>query len=137
MPRLKAPFAVLHASCSRTSSFDRVNFCRTVRHSWRRAVNCIFYTAHRTLHLPMLSTRHRSHAATIFHLAHCTLSSNDSADLTQSSSSVSLISSRCSQSLSLLNRLVFQEGLLPLPLLPISTGWVRSCMVYLIHTFSS
>ena len=74
-----------------------------------------------------------SHVATTFRLSAHTVSSNDSADLVLPSSFMSLVSSRCFCSLSLLSRLVFQEGLLPLPLLsrihrvtPFPDRWERS-----------
>ena len=37
---LKSPF---HASCSIASPFERVDFRRAARHSWRRAVNWSFH----------------------------------------------------------------------------------------------
>ena len=66
----------------------------------------------------------------------CTVSSNDPADFAQPSSSMSLVSSRYSPSLSLLSRLVFQEGLLLLPPLPVFTGWLRSWMLNSMHWWS-
>ena len=36
-------FALFHASCSRVSPFDRVNFRRAARHSWRRTANWSFH----------------------------------------------------------------------------------------------
>ena len=55
-----------------------------------------------------------SHAVTTFHLTSRTVSSNVRVDAAQPSSSMSLISSRCSRSLSLLTRYVFLT-LMPLP----------------------
>ena len=55
---------------------------------------------------------------------------------TQPSSSMIVVSSRCSRSLSLLSRLVFQEGLLPSPPLPLSTAWHRCSKLDSMHWWS-
>ena len=60
-----------------------------------------------------------SHVAITFRLATLTVSSNDTADLARPSSSMSMVSSKCSRSFSLLSRFVFQEGLLTLPPHPV------------------
>ena len=116
MPCLRADFAFFHASCSRESPFERVNLRRAARHSRRRTDNWSFY---QYIESPVRPCPRRgiewSHAATTFRLAARMVSSNDPADLAQPSSSMSLVSLRCLCSLSLLSRLVFQEGLLPLP----------------------
>ena len=71
-----------------------------------------------------------------FRLAARTVSSNDSADFAKPSSSMSLVFSRCFRSLSLLSRLAFQEGLLPLPPFSVFTGWLRSRMLNSIYWWS-
>ena len=123
MPCLRADFAFFHASYSRGTLFERVNLRRTVRHFRRRTDNWSF---HQYIESPVRPCPRRgvewSHAATSFRLAARTVSSKDPADLAQSSSSRSLVSSRCLRSLSLLSRFVFQEGLLALPLLAVFTG---------------
>ena len=123
MPCLRADFAFFHASRSRGSPFERVKLRRVVRHIRRRTDNRSF---HQYIESSVLVYPRRcmewSHAATTFRLATRTVSSNDPADLAQPSSSMSLVSSRCSRILSLLSRFVFQEGLLTLAPLPVFTG---------------
>ena len=116
---IKVDFAFFHASCSRGSPFEWVNLRRAASHSRRRTDNWSF---HQYIESPVSPCPSRgiewSHAATTFRLVARTVSSNDPADLAQPSSSMSLVSTRCFCTLSLLRRLVFQEGLLPLPPLP-------------------
>ena len=50
--------------------------------------------------------------------------------------SMSQVSSRYSRSLSLLSRIVFEDGVLSLPTLPVFTGWLRSCILNLMHRWS-
>ena len=137
MPCLRVDFAFLYASRSRGSPFQRVNLCRTVRHFQRRTDKWWF---HQYIESPVRPCPRRgmewSHAATTFRLTAGTVSSNDPADPAQPSSSMSLVSSRCSPSLSLLSRFVFQEGLLTFPPLPVFTGWLRSWMLNLMHWWS-
>ena len=137
MPCLRAYFALFHASRSRGSPFERVKLRRAARHFWRRTENWSF---HQYTESPVCPCPRRgikwSHAATTFRLAACTVSSNDPVDLAQPSSSISLVSSRCFCSLSLLSRLVFQETFLPLPPLPVFTGWLRSRMLNSMHWWS-
>ena len=91
-----------------------MNLRRAASHSRRRTDNWSF---HQYIESPVRPCPCRgiewSHAATSFRLAAHTVSSNDPADLDQPSSSMSMVSPRCLCSLSLLSRLVFQEGLLP------------------------
>ena len=88
MPCLRANFAFFHASCSRGSPFERVNFRRAVRHFRRRTYNSSF---HQYIESPVRPCPRRgmewSHAATTFRLTAHTVSSNDRADLAQPSSS--------------------------------------------------
>ena len=70
-----------------------------------------------------------SHAVTTFRLVARTVSPNDSAHFTQPSPSMSLISSRYFQSLSLLSRVVFQKGFRRLPPPAVFTVWLRPSMV--------
>ena len=127
MPRLKAAFALFHASCSRRSPFQRVNVRRAARHSRRRVANWSFCQ-----HIePLACLRFRrgieqSQATTTFCLAERTVFSNDPAGSTQPSSSMSRVVSRWTLSLSLQSRLAFQEGHLPSLTLPLSTAW-RPC----------
>ena len=101
MPRLKAAFAPFHASCSRTSSFERVIFHRAARHTQRRAANWSFHQYIETLAcLRLRRGIEQSQAAATFCLTQHTVASNDSAGQTQPSSSMNLVSSRCSRSLS-------------------------------------
>ena len=78
----------------------------------------------------------REHSETTFRLAARTVPSNDPADFAQPSSSMNLVSSRYFRSLSLLSRLVFQEGLLLVPPLSVFTGWLRSWMPNSMHWWS-
>ena len=137
MPCLRADFALFHASRSRESPFERVKLRRAVRHFRRRTDNWSF---HQYIESAVRLCPRRGmewlHAATTFRLATRTVSSNDSADLAQLSSSMSLVSSRFSRSLSLLSRFVFQEGLLTLLLLPVFTEWLRSWMLNSMHWWS-
>ena len=137
MPCLRADFGIFHASRSKVSPFERVNLHRAVRHSGRRTDNWSF---HQYVESPVRPCLRRdikwSHAANTFRLAASTVSSNDPADFAQPSSSMSLVSSRCFCSLSLLSRLLFEEGLLPLPPLPAFTGLLRSLMLNSMHWWS-
>ena len=122
MPCLKADYALFHASRSRGSLFERVNLRRAVRHFRRRTENWSFHQYIESTARPCPQQGIESHTANTLRLAARTVSSNYPADLAQSSLPMSLVSSRCSQSLSLLSRFVFQEGLLTLPPLPVFTG---------------
>ena len=57
IPRLKAAFALSHASCSRVYPFDWVNFHRPARHTRRRAANWSFHQKNRALDMSVLSAR--------------------------------------------------------------------------------
>ena len=123
MPCPRADFGFFHASRSRGPLFKRVNLRHAVRHFRRRTDSWslnqyIDFQARPCLRQGL----EWSHAATTFRLATRTVSSNDPAELAQPSSSMSLVSSRCSRNLSWLNRFMFQEGLITLQPLPAFTG---------------
>ena len=122
MTRLRADLTVFHALCSAASPFECVSFLRVFKYSQRRIDNLFQLYIELLLRLCPQRGIELSHAATTFGLVTRTTSSNDQADFTQTSSSMSLVSSRYSQSLSSLSRLVFQQGLLPLSLLPVFIG---------------
>ena len=123
MPCLRADFAFFHSSRNRGSPFERVNLHRAVRHFRRRTHNWSF---HQYIESPVRPCPRRgmewSHAATTCRLAARTVSSNDSVDLAQPSSSISLVSSKCSRSLSLLSR--FFTGGAPYLSAPSCIHWV-------------
>ena len=123
MPCLGADFAFNHASRSRGSPFYRVNLRRAVRHFRRRTDNWSF---HQYIESPVCPRPRRvmewSDAATIFRLAARTVSSNVPADLAQPSSSMSLVSSRCSQNLTFLSRVGSRRGSLQSRPFPHSLG---------------
>ena len=93
MPCLRADFAILHASRSRESPFERMNLRRAARHSRRRTGN---WSSHQYIEAPERLCPQRgiegSHVAISFRLTARTVSSNNPADLAQSSSSMSLVS---------------------------------------------
>ena len=111
MPCLRADFAFFRASRSRRSTFERVNLRRALRHFRRRTDNWSF---HQYIESPVRPCPRRgiewSHAANTFRPATRT---GDPGVLVQPSSSMSLVSSRCSRSLSFLIRLVFQRDSSP------------------------
>ena len=103
MPRLNDAFALFHASGSRASPFERVNFHRAARHSRRRAAKWSFHQFIEALACLRLRREiEKSLAAITFCLTRHTVSSNDPAGLTQPSSSMSLVSLSYNLSLSLL-----------------------------------
>ena len=137
MPRHKAAFAPFHASCGIASLFERVNFRRDARHSRRRAARWSFHQYIEPLAcLRLRRDIEQSQAATTFCLAERTVASNNPAGQTQPSTSMSLVSSRCSRSLFLLSRLMFQEGLLLLPPLPSFIAWRRCIRLNSMHRWS-
>ena len=116
-------------------SYEQVNLRRAVRHSRCRTDSWSFHQYIESLVRPCpRRDKEWSHAATTFRLAARTVSFNDPADFSQPSSPMSLVSSRCFRILSLPSRIVFQEGLLPLPPLPAFTGWLRSSMLISMHS---
>ena len=90
MPRLNAAFAPFHASSSRASPLDRVNFRHAARHSRRRAANWSFHQYSEPLACLRLQRGiEQSQAATTFCLVQRTVASNDSVVFSKSFSAKS------------------------------------------------